>query len=176
MYKITKENSHILVKNGNELHIVKLKQFSDEYVCTSFKKYPIKNLVGGFDMNSFTIHDSFEIDSFFFKDEMNDENQIFDFIQNTIDQTRMQYVLKTKRDHQVKFRTEVLVKIGKYLIHDCVAKVDKKFVYFDKWKCKRSNIYCIILPNGKRKFRFKFNKHEKCKYNVDNVPLISIPE
>lgn len=176
MYKITKENSHILVKNGNELHIVKLKQFSDEYVCTSFKKYPVKNLVGGFDMNSFTIHDSFEIDSFFFKDETNDENQIFDFIQNTINQTRMQYVLKTKRDHQVKFRTEVLVKIGKYLIHDCVAKVDKEFVYFDNWKCKRSNIYCIILPNGKRKFRFKFNKHEKCKYDVSNVLLISIPE
>ena len=176
MYKITKENNHVLVKNGNELHAVKLKQIDDNFICTSFKKYPIKNLIAGFDLISFSAYTSFDIDSFFFKDEMNDENQLFDFIQDTIDHTRMQYVLKTKRDHQVKFRTEVLVKIGKYLIHDCVAKVDQEFVYFDRWKCKRSDIYCIVLPNGKRKFRFKFNRHEKCKYDVDDVPLISIPE
>lgn len=175
MYKITKENNHVLVKNGNELHVVKLKQIDDNFICTSFKKYPIENFIGGFDLISFSAYTSFDIDHSFFNDE-NDKNQIFDFIQDTIENTRMQYVLRTKRDHQVKFRTEVLVKIGKYLIHDCVAKVDQEFVYFDRWKCKRSDIYCIVLPNGKRKFRFKFNKHEKCKYNVNNVPFISIPE
>lgn len=175
MYKITKENNQVLVKNGNELHIVKLKQIDDNFICTSFKKYPIENFIGGFDLISFSVYTSFDIDHSFFNNE-NDKNQIFDFIQDTIENTRMQYVLRTKRDHQVKFRTEVLVKIGKYLIHDCVAKVDQEFVYFDRWKCKRSDIYCIVLPNGKRKFRFKFNKHEKCKYNVNNVPLISIPE
>lgn len=173
LYKITKENNRIVVKNGNEYHVVMLRHYDNDFLYTSFKKYPIQNFISAFDLFNCKIIDKDVVcaSELFFEE---DENQMLDFMQDELAKMHMQYMLKTKRDHQVKFRTEVLVKIGKYLIHDSVAKVDKEFVYFDTWKCKRSDVYCIVLPNGKRKFRFKFNKHERCNYNVDNVPLIHL--
>lgn len=177
LYKITKENNKIIVKNGNECHIVMLKHYDNDFLYTSFKKYPMKNFISAFDLFNYKIikKDNVCAADLFLKE--NKEKQLFANIQSEIEKKRMQYVLKTKRNHQIKFRTEVLVQIEKnkkIFIHDSVAKVDDKFVYFDTWKCHRSNIYCIVLPNGKRKFRFKFNKHEQCNYNVDNVPLIHL--
>lgn len=169
MYIISAKNNRVLVKNGNEYHIVMVKSYDDNFIYTSFKKYPIKNVCAGVELSEYSIN----IDlNFKFDSSLRAKDSFNDFITCNFEKMQLEHVLKTKRDHQIKFRTEVFVKIDNHLIHDSVAKVDKEFVYFDTWKCKRSDIYCIVLPNGKRKFRFKFNTHVKCNYNVNDVPLI----
>ncbi len=169
MYIVSAKNNRVLVKNGNEYHIVMVKSYDDNFIYTSFKKYPIKNVCAGVELST---HSIVKYLNFKFDPSLKVEDSFNDFIKLNIEKMNLEYVLKTKRDHQIKFRTEVFVKINNNLIHDSVAKVDKEFVYFDTWKCKRSDIYCIVLPNGKHKFRFKFNTHVKCNYYVGNVPLI----
>lgn len=169
MYIVSAKNNRVLVKNGNEYHIVMINSYDDKFIYTSFKKYPIKNVCAGVALSEYSI---VKYLNFKFDPSLKVEDSFDDFIKFNLEKINLEYILKTKRDHQIKFRTEVFVKINNNLIYDSVAKVDKKFVYFDTWKCKRSDIYCIVLPNGKRKFRFKFNIHVKCNYNVNDVPLI----
>ena len=169
MYIVSAKNNRVLVKNGNEYHIVMVNSYDNKFIYTSFKKYPIKNVCAGVAFSEYSI---VKYLNFKFDPSLKVEDSFDDFIKFNLEKINLEYVLKTKRDHQIKFRTEVFVKINNNLIYDSVAKVDKEFVYFDTWKCKRSDIYCIVLPNGKRKFRFKFNTHVKCNYNVNDVPLI----
>ena len=55
LYKITKENNRIIVKNGNECHIVMLKHYDNDFLYTSFKKYPMKNFISAFDLFNYKI-------------------------------------------------------------------------------------------------------------------------
>lgn len=151
-------HNRVAFKNGNEIIITHVNSYDDNFVYTSYKAFPLNTVIG----------------KFTFENGINYQDKSFSMIKNDLENM---FDIKLNQDndkhkHQIKFRSIVMVKYQNVFIIDCVAKVDDSFVYFDDWKTLKRNVKCII-SNKKRYYRFKFNKHISCNYNVNDVPLYS---